>query len=97
LNSSESIKIFGVFPPDNWPSISALGFLVFLIGLEIVTLNKMAAVITVDHWAHLGGYAVGIASAQMLRMQTKRKKALEEEKKKKKNLGAIDKIAEGKT
>ncbi len=79
LNSSETVRIFGVFPPDNWPSISALGFLVFLIGLEIATLNKMNAVITVDHWAHLGGYAAGIASAQMLRMQARQRKAIEEE------------------
>jgi rhomboid-like protein len=94
LNSAESVKIFGVFPPDNWPSISALGFLVFLIGLEIATLKKMTAVIKVDHWAHLGGYAAGIASAQMLRMQARWKKALEDEKKK--NPGVIDKITEGK-
>ncbi|KAE9376833.1 rhomboid-domain-containing protein [Stipitochalara longipes BDJ] len=93
LNSSETVRIFGVFPPENWPSISALGFLVFLIGLEIATLNKMNAIITVDHWAHLGGYAAGIASAQMLRMQARRRKAIEDEKK---NVGVIDKISGGK-
>ncbi|PMD48640.1 rhomboid-domain-containing protein [Hyaloscypha variabilis F] len=89
LNSSEAVRIFGVFPPEDWPSISALGFLVFLIGLEIATLNKMNAIITVDHWAHLGGYAAGIASAQMLRMQARRRKAIEGERKK--HLGDIEK------
>jgi len=94
LNSAEAVRIFGVFPPDDWPSISALGFLVFLIGLEIVTLNKMNAIITVDHWAHLGGYAAGIASAQMLRMQDRRRKAVQE---RKKSLGGIDTIRESRT
>ena len=95
LNSTEKIRIFGVFPPEDWFSISALGFLVFLIGLEIATLNKMGAVIMVDHWAHLGGYAAGIASAQMLRMQARRRKAIEEESKN--TLGVVEKVSGGKT
>jgi len=95
LNSGEPIKLFGVFPPEGWPSISALGFLVILIGLEIATLNKLNAAMTFDHWAHLGGYAAGIASAQMLNMRVKQRKALEAERKK--NLGIIDKIRDGKT
>lgn len=93
LNSTENVRIFGVFPPENWPNISALAFLVFLIGLEIATLNKMTAVITVDHWAHLGGYAAGIASAQMLSMQSRRRKVLENERKKTQEV--IEKIDRG--
>ena len=94
LNSGEPIKLFGVFPPEGWPSISALGFLVILIGLEIATLNRLNAAMTFDHWAHLGGYAAGIASAQMLNMRVKQRKALEAERKK--NLGIINKIGKGK-
>jgi rhomboid-like protein len=94
LNSGEPIKLFGVFPPEGWPSISALGFLVILIGLEIATLNKLNTAMTFDHWAHLGGYAAGIASAQMLNMRVKQRKTLEAERKK--NLGIINKIREGK-
>lgn len=94
LNSGEPIKLFGVFPPEGWPSISALGFLVILIGLEIATLNKGNTAMTFDHWAHLGGYAAGIASAQMLNMRVKQRKALEAERKK--NLGIINKIGKGK-
>jgi rhomboid-like protein len=81
LNSAEKVRIFGVFPPEDWPSISALGFLVLLIGLEVVTL-RFNTIVAVDHWAHLGGYAAGIASAQMLRMRSRRKKAIQEETKK---------------
>ncbi|KAH8778171.1 hypothetical protein F5882DRAFT_407947 [Hyaloscypha sp. PMI_1271] len=95
LNSTEKIRIFGVFPPEDWSSIPALGLLVFLIGLEIATLNKMGAFIKVDHWAHLGGYAAGIASAQMLRMQARRRKAIEEERKN--ALGVVEEISGGRT
>jgi len=95
LNSAETVRIFGVFPPEDWPSVSALGILLCLIGLDIVTLNKKYAIITVDHWAHLGGYATGIASAQMLRMQTRRRKAIEGERRK--NLGIAEKISGSRT
>jgi rhomboid-like protein len=90
LNSTEKVRLFGVFPPEDWPSISALGFLVFLISLDILGLNRFNKIMTVDHWAHLGGYATGIASAEMLKMRARQRKAIEAERKK--HAGVIDRI-----
>jgi rhomboid-like protein len=88
LNSTEKIKLFGVIPPENWPSISALTFLVILISLDVLSLNKLNKIVTVDHWAHLGGYAAGIASAEMMKMRARQRKAIEAERRK--NFGIID-------
>jgi rhomboid-like protein len=93
LNSTEKVRLFGFFPPENWPSISALGFLVFLISLDILSLNRFNKIVTVDHWAHLGGYAAGIVSAEMLKMRVRQRKAIETERRK--NLGFIDSIRGG--
>jgi rhomboid-like protein len=94
LNSTEKIRLFGVFPPENWPSISALTFLVFLISMDVLGLKRFNKnkIITVDHWAHLGGYATGIASGEMLRMRTRQRKSIEAERK---NLRIIDGIRAG--
>jgi rhomboid-like protein len=94
LNGSEKVTLFGVFPPENWPSISAMGFLILLISLDIIGLTRLNKVVSVDHWAHLGGYASGIAAAEMLNIKARERKALEAERRK--NMGVIDRIREGK-
>jgi rhomboid-like protein len=93
LNSSEKVTFFGVFPPENWPSLSAIGFLAILIGLDVFGLTRYNKMITVDHWAHLGGYATGIGAAELLKMRRRQRRAIEMERRK--NMGVIDRIREG--
>jgi rhomboid-like protein len=93
LNANEKIRIFG-FPPENWPSLSAMSFLCVLIGLDVLGLTRVGRIITVDHWAHLGGYAAGIGAAQLLRVKNKRREQMEVERRK--NLSLVDRIREGK-
>ena len=95
LNSSEKVKLLGVFPPDSWPRIQSGAFLAFLIGMEFVGLsrwNKSAK--NLDHWAHLGGYAAGIGGAELLKMKARRRTAVEQERRR--NMGWMDKIRERK-
>ena len=93
LNGSEKITLFGVFPPENWPSISAMSFLGILIGLDILGLTRVNRIVTIDHWAHLGGYLSGIGAAELLKMKAKQRKAIEMERRK--HMGLIDRIKEG--
>ncbi|KAI1004280.1 hypothetical protein K3495_g3927 [Podosphaera aphanis] len=68
-SSGENIKIFGVFPPDNGPSLTSLAILAFLISLDILALRKFHKTgkgLTVDHYGHLGGYATGAVWASFL-------------------------------
>ncbi|TVY22251.1 Rhomboid protein, mitochondrial [Lachnellula hyalina] len=95
INSGEKVKLFGIFPPDNWPSLSALGMLVFLVGVELFPLlSKSAMLGLVDHTAHLGGYAAGIGSAQLLMYRLRRRREME--RKRRKEMGIVDRIREGK-
>jgi rhomboid-like protein len=93
LIGNEKVTLFGIFPPEGWPSMSALTFLMLMISLDIFGLSKHNKIITADHWAHLGGYGGGIAAAQLLNMRAKRKREMEMERRK--NLGIVDKIKEG--
>jgi rhomboid-like protein len=54
--------------------------------------NKMP--VTLDHWAHLGGYAAGIGAAELLKMKARRRGAIEAERRK--NEGWVGKIRQGK-
>jgi rhomboid-like protein len=93
LNSNEAVKFFGVFPPDSWPSIPSIVFLVLLIGSDMFCLTKWNKTpITLDHWAHLGGYAAGIGAAELLKMKARRR-AMEEERRK--NEAWVGRIRQG--
>jgi rhomboid-like protein len=94
-NSGEKIKLFGVFPPDDWPSLSSLGLLVLMIGADVYSLwRKKPMQQSVDHWAHLGGYATGIGSAQIMMYRHRQRRDREIERRKK--MGVVDRIKEGK-
>lgn len=94
LNSSEKVKLLGVFPPDDWPSIPSVAFLALLIGMDVFCLTKWNKTpVTLDHWAHLGGYGAGIGAAELLKIKARRRKAVEDERRR--NLGLIDRIREG--
>lgn len=93
LNSSEKVTIMGIFPPEGWPSISSMMLLGLLIAGDVYGLLRKGKSITIDHFAHLGGYAVGIASALALKEKLRRKRETELERRK--NLGIIDRIKEG--
>lgn len=92
INSGEKIKLFGIFPPDDWPSLSALGVLVFMVGVDVLGLYKLRSR-TVDHVAHLGGYAAGIGSAQLLMYRSRRRREIERARRK--EMGIVDRIKEG--
>ncbi|TVY40283.1 Rhomboid protein, mitochondrial [Lachnellula subtilissima] len=94
INSGEKVKLFGIFPPDDWPSLSALGMLVFLVGVDLVGLLSKSSILgLVDHMAHLGGYAAGIGSAQLLMYRLRRRREME--KKRREEMGIVDRIREG--
>ncbi|KAH7330124.1 hypothetical protein BKA65DRAFT_508568 [Rhexocercosporidium sp. MPI-PUGE-AT-0058] len=93
LNSSEKVRAFGVFPPEDWPSISALALLALMVSADVFGVWKGNRIITVDHWAHLGGYAAGAVAAGVMRRQQQLKK--ERELERRKNLGIMDRIKEG--
>lgn len=77
-NSSEYVKIFG-FPPDNWPQLSAIVLLSLLVATELLSMRRNGN-LTLDHWAHLGGYASGVAAAEILKRRSWQEKATEIEK-----------------
>jgi rhomboid-like protein len=94
LNKSETVKLFGIFPPEGYPGIPAAVFLALLIGSDAFCLTRWNRTpITLDHWAHLGGYVAGIGAAELLTMRARQMKQIEMERRK--NLGVLDRIKEG--
>ncbi|KAI9051102.1 hypothetical protein LZ554_005206 [Drepanopeziza brunnea f. sp. 'monogermtubi'] len=81
-DSKEKMKLFGVFPPENWPSISSLALLCLMIGTDVLCLWKRQNVVSIDHWGHLGGYAAGIAAAGWFRFAAEQKQRREMERRK---------------
>jgi len=93
LNSDNKVTLFGVFPPEDWPSISALMLLALMVSADVFMVWRGNKVITVDHWAHLGGYAAGAVAAGVLRRQQTERR--EREMERRKNLGIVGRIREG--
>ena len=82
--------------PDGWelPPISGSLLLLAMISVDVVGASKGWTKYTrIDHWAHLGGYATGIASAQTLNWKARQRRQAERERRKK--LGFIDRIKDG--
>lgn len=77
LNANDKIQIFGVFPPDDWPSLTSLMVLVLLLVPELYGISKKSKTLTSDHWAHLGGYATGIGAVGLMRFRAQRRRAME--------------------
>jgi rhomboid-like protein len=96
LNKNEPIGFLGFFLPkdeSSW-SIPSWAPLAFFIGMDIYALaRKSKAPVTMDHWAHLGGYGTGIVAAELLNRRRKQKRDAEIERRK--NLGVLDRIKEG--
>ncbi|KAH8663026.1 hypothetical protein BGZ60DRAFT_412565 [Tricladium varicosporioides] len=90
LNASDKVTLFGVFPPKDWPTFSALGLLTLLIISDLYGALRKHKVVRIDHWNHLGGYATGIVAAEALNYQYRQKK--EREKERRKNMSAGEKI-----
>ncbi|RKF76555.1 putative rhomboid family protein [Golovinomyces cichoracearum] len=77
-NRGEKMKFFGVFPPDNWPSISAIALLGLLLSYDLIALrrfHKTGKGLIVDHYGHLGGYIAGTLWAYPLSLKSGEKKA----------------------
>lgn len=94
LNASNKVDFFG-FPPEGWPSISALSLLGFVVFLEAIALRKELRTRsgTIDHVSHLGGYAAGIGCSQLIQLRQQRRRAIEIERRR--NMGFVDSIKEG--
>lgn len=74
-NNGEKIKFFGNFPPDAWPSISALFLLGVLMSYDLIALarfHKSGRGLTVDHYGHIGGYISGALWTYSLSSRSKR-------------------------
>ncbi|CZS90756.1 related to mitochondrial rhomboid protease [Rhynchosporium graminicola] len=69
LKADEKVRLFGVFPPENWPSISAIMLLAIFVAMDVYGVRRGNSVVLVDHWAHLGGYASGTVAAFFVRKQ----------------------------
>jgi rhomboid-like protein len=95
LNKNEPIGFFGYFLPKEtgWSIPSWVPLSVF-IGIDIYALTKKRTTpVTMDHWAHLGGYGAGIVAASILNYRREQKKKIEMERRK--NLAIMDRIREG--
>lgn len=95
LNKNDPVSIFGYLLPGEWtfnmPRWFPLSCFIMMEVYAIIRTRKAPS--TMDHWAHIGGYASGIAAAQGLinRREQRRKEEIE----RRKNLSLIDKIKEG--
>lgn len=92
LNKDQPTSFFGLdlsgWAPPLWVP------LVLIIGLDVFALTKWnKAPITLDHWAHLGGYASGIGAAELLKYRQRQRREAELERRR--NLGVVDRIKEG--
>jgi rhomboid-like protein len=96
LDSGAKMQFFG-FPPDDWPSITCLGFLCLNIGLELLAWRRSTRTGKqgFDHVAHLGGYAAGIGYVQLMKRRAKERRRAEEERKGK--MGWVERVKEGVT
>ncbi|TVY75959.1 Rhomboid protein [Lachnellula suecica] len=80
INSSETVRFFGVFPPPDWPSVSSLGLLSLLIFVESMSVwRKAKSTQSIDHWSHMGGYATGIGAGVALNVRYNQRKNGERE------------------
>jgi rhomboid-like protein len=94
MNGKEKVRAFGIFPPDDWPALSSFGLLVILIGIDAVAICKRReSNKTIDHWAHLGGYAGGIGCAEWMKYRYRARRNREIEKRK--DMGIVDRIKGG--
>ena len=71
ISSAQFSFIF--LPPDLLPPLSSYTLLGGLIFVEILGIYRGWG--RFDHWAHLGGYLAGIAGAQRLLTERRRKEA----------------------
>lgn len=97
--SKDKMQLFGVFPPENWPSISAMAILCFMIGGDVLALWKRKKVVALDHWGHIGGYATGITAAGWFRFRDEQARKMEMErdgKREKKVSKEVETAKEGK-
>ena len=67
--------------------------LALMVSADVFMVWRGNKVITVDHWAHLGGYAAGAVAAGVLRRQQTERR--EREMERRKNLGIVGRIREG--
>jgi rhomboid-like protein len=92
LHLNDSFRIFGIIPPEPTPGIPGTLVLAGVVGVDLYGLVRKRSIVKVkmDHIAHLGGYASGVAGMQMyLRSREKRRK---EEEERRKNMGITDRI-----
>ena len=94
LNKDRPVGLFGYFlPNDSNFFIPSWVPLFLFIGVDIYSLAKRGkAPVTMDHWAHLGGYGTGMLAAEGLNYRREQRKKAEIERRK--NMGIIDKIKE---
>lgn len=92
LTTTYSKRFSFIFlPPDFLPAFSWSAILSFLILVELVGASKGWR--RLDHWAHLGGYASGIAGGVWLKSRQNEAKRLEAQRRQ--NLGILGRIKEG--
>lgn len=92
LTANNSKRFSFIFlPPDFLPAFSWSVILTFLISVELVGASRGWH--RLDHWAHLGGYATGIAGGQWLKSERKERQRLEAQRRQ--NLGILGRIKEG--
>ncbi|KAG9245893.1 hypothetical protein BJ878DRAFT_499437 [Calycina marina] len=78
------------------PSIPMMVPLFIVLATEIFALSKWnKRLITMDHWAHLGGYATGIGAAEMLMRRARHTKKNEVEGKRKKTFTEKERMSDG--
>lgn len=93
LRRDQPMRIF-FMPEDTKFYIPAWFPLFIIIAMEIGAMSKWNKTpITMDHWAHIGGYFSGMGAAEILRMRRNMRQRRENERKK--NMSFTDRIKEG--
>ena len=93
LRRDQPMRIF-FMPEDSKFYIPAWFPLFIIIAMEFVAISKWnKSPVTMDHWAHLGGYFSGMGAAEIVRMRRNMRQRRETERKK--NMGFSDRMKEG--
>ena len=80
-----------VFLPGEWsPTLSSNFALGLMLAMEL--LGAWKGLKRIDHWAHLGGYTAGIASAEALKYKARLRRQEKEERGK--AAGFVDRLKE---
>jgi rhomboid-like protein len=77
LHPTKEVRFFGSFPPDGVPGIPSWVLLAMCAIPDLLAVTgKRTVPLTMDHWAHLGGFGGGILAAEILKRTREKRRML---------------------